>query len=396
MNLRIMKNICSQILKEYSPKLLASFIVCSLLLITNVFNISTASINSSENNFTDSDENNTTLSVSAVGGGKGYRGFVSQRDYFVEAKDELLDALAAAENGEVVYISDTAVIDMTGEEGVLIPGGVTLASGRGKKGSKGALLFSDKLRTYPLFLIAGDGVRITGLRIRGPDPDRRTAQMKALLKQGKYYSIPNSRGISSSHADLEVDNCELSGWSHAAIHLVSGARNAHIHHNYIHHNQRYGLGYGVVLDEADALIEANIFDWNRHSIAGTGRPGTSYEARYNLVLENANSHSFDMHGGKDRKDGTNIAGTWIKIHHNIFQVTSDPAIKIRGVPLVGVEIYNNCFFHKNEQAAILQTNAQGKFIQSGNEFGTCQNTQVLQSMKLPPDLFQGFYKQKIK
>lgn len=338
----------------------------------------------------------TTHVLTPIGGGEGYKNHVTQKHYYVETKSQLLKALSVAVEGELIYIEDTAIIDMTGEKGVYIPGGVTISSGRGYKGSKGALLFSEQLNTSPLFIIGGEGVRITGLRIRGPDLRRRTNQMKALLKQGKYYSLPNSRGITSSYANLEVDNCELSGWSHAAIHLISGARNAHIHHNYIHHNQRYGLGYGVVLDEADALIEANIFDWNRHSIAGTGRPGTSYEARYNLVLENANSHSFDMHGGKDRKDGTNIAGTWIKIHHNIFQVTSDPAIKIRGVPLVGVEIYNNCFFHKNEQAAILQTNAQGKFIQSGNEFGTCQNTQVLQSMKLPPDLFQGFYKQKIK
>ena len=88
------------------------------------------------------------------------------------------------------------------------------------------------------------------------------------------------------------------------------ASKAYIHHNNIHHCQRSGLGYGVALDEADAIIEANLFDWCRHAIAGTGSPGTSYEARYNIHLENASSHCFDMHGGGDRGDGTNIAGDW--------------------------------------------------------------------------------------
>ena len=32
-----------------------------------------------------------------------------------------------------------------------------------------------------------------------------------------------------------------------------------------------------------ALIEANIFDYYRHAIAGSGLPGTGYEARYNFV-----------------------------------------------------------------------------------------------------------------
>ncbi len=71
----------------------------------------------------------------------------------------------------------------------------------------------------------------------------------------------------SQHAGLEVDNCELWGWSHSAVSLFEGERHR-IHHNHIHHNQRHGLGYGVTLNRGEVEIEYNLFDWNRHSIAG--------------------------------------------------------------------------------------------------------------------------------
>jgi pectate lyase len=161
----------------------------------------------------------------------------------------------------------------------------------------------------------------------------------------------------------------LWGFSHAAVFLKTGASKAHIHHNYIHHNQRSGLGYGVCLDQADALIEANLFDWCRHHIAGTGRPGTSYEARYNLVLENANSHSFDMHGGADRNDGTDIAGDSILIHHNTFLASSVPAIVLRGRPTKSAEIHHNWFVHSTIQQAVVQTNATGNVNVYENKFG---------------------------
>ena len=303
-----------------------------------------------------------------IGGGKGYRRLVDHGDYNVKSLRELLAALKMAKAGQVVYVDDKAEIDLTGRRRIVIPGGVTLSSGRGKGDTKGALLYSNELSTSPLFLAGGEKVRVTGLRLCGPDPNRRTEQMRKLYKEGRYYSIPNSDGIISTYPGLEVDNCELSGWSHAAVFLSRGASKAHIHHNYIHHNQRSGLGYGVCLDQADALIEANLFDWCRHHIAGTGRPGTSYEACYNLVLENANGHSFDMHGGSDRKDGTDIAGDLIEIHHNTFRATEVPAIMIRGRPQQSARIHHNWFLHSDSEKAVRQTNATGNMDVCRNQF----------------------------
>ena len=81
--------------------------------------------------------------------------------------------------------------------------------------------------------------------------------------------------------------------------LSNGASLGYVHHNFMHHTQLAGLGYGVVINQSDVLIEANRFNQGRHHIASSGRPGSSYEARYNLILENANSHHFDMHGARD-------------------------------------------------------------------------------------------------
>jgi len=306
-----------------------------------------------------------------IGGGKSYSRMVTGGDYRVSSPDELLSALENSQSGDVIYLEDDAVIDMTGKKNVVIPGGVTLASGRNGESVKGALIYSLEVDTLPLFVTGGEKVRITGIRLRGPDQERRTEQLRQLMTEGghsAYYRIANSDGIQAVHPHLEIDNCELWGWSHAAVFLKAGATEAYIHHNYIHHNQRSGLGYGVCLDQADALIEANLFDWCRHHIAGTGRPGTGYEACYNIVFENANGHSFDMHGGRDRGDGTDIAGSMINIHHNIFMAVDVAAFVIRGVPEEKAVIHHNWFLHADPGKAIRQTNAEGNMEVYSNQY----------------------------
>lgn len=286
-----------------------------------------------------------------IGGGVGYASAISEGTYTVEDLSSLLVALKFAKNREIIFINGAAKIDLSCQKLLVIPGGVTLVSDRGVNGSPGALLFTNNLDAAPMIIVNGENVRIIGIRLRGPDPEQRAEELSKLFKEGKYYSIPNSQGIKSSLKGLEVNNCELFGWSHAAIMLGPGAK-AHIHHNYIHHNQRWGLGYGVCLDDAWALIEANLFDWNRHAIAGTGRPATGYEACYNIVLENANSYSFDMHGGVDRKDGTDIAGDLILIHHNTFRAANFRGIMINGRPLQRAEIHHNWFLQDSLEHAI--------------------------------------------
>ena len=291
-----------------------------------------------------------------IGGGKGYAKIITKGDYTAKDLDALLAALSKAKAGQVVFIPGETEIDLTAriyiEQLVLeVPEGVTLAGDRGHNGSKGAILTSDALKTPVMIRPTGPDVRITGLRIRGPNPKRYLDHHRRAFGssgQGRkyYYKFPTSDGIRTEHSRLEVDNCEISGFAHCGIYLVKGEGH-NIHHNFIHHCQHNGLGYGVCHNTASSLIEYNLFNWNRHSIAGTGRPGGSYVARHNVELGASLSHCFDMHGGRDRKDGTNIAGTSIEIYNNTFGAQQTP-VKIRGVPQEKCQVHHNWFLRHGE------------------------------------------------
>ena len=307
-----------------------------------------------------------------IGGGKGYANIITKGDLIVKDLDALLDALSKAEAGQVVFIPGETTIDLTARIYidrlvVGVPEGVTLAGNRGHGGSTGALLTSDALKTPATIRAAGPGVRITGLRIKGPNPKRYLDHHRRSFGQGGagheyYYKLPTSNGISTGHARLEVDNCEISGFSHAGVDLITAAGH-HIHHNYIHHCQYQGLGYGVCHNTAASLIEYNLFDWNRHSIAGTGRPGNSYVARHNVELGVSLSHCFDMHGGRDRKDGTDIAGTSIEIYNNTFRAAQTPVV-IRGVPQDKCHVHHNWFVTRNEAGGAVRSSGRTKVFQN--------------------------------
>ncbi len=295
-----------------------------------------------------------------VGGGKGYRGY-PRPTHAVDSLDSLLAALKSSHTGDIIFIPGSCTVECTErvyiEEMVLeIPAGVTLMSDRGKARSKGALLTSGSLQTRPLIRALGSGVRVTGIRIAGPNPRRSLEHHHRSFAEGRghdyYYGFPVSSGIQTEHPNLMVDNCELAGWSHSAVHLLRGSGH-HIHHNLIHHNEYQGLGYGVCHDLATSLIERNLFNHNRHSIAGTGLPGCGYTARHNVEQGTSLSHCFDMHGGRDRKDGTNLAGSTMVFTNNTFWCPK-PAIKIRGVSEEAVRVSGNWFYQGAKEKAVIQ------------------------------------------
>ena len=323
-----------------------------------------------------------------IGGGPGYVNVVRSGDFQARTVEELAAALKQARTGQTVFVPGDVELDCTDlifveDFHIEIPVGVTLAGDRGYNGSPGALIFSDAFATRPLVRVMGPGARITGLRLRGPDPKRRLEHHKRSFNPARgddkqqhdyYYRLPMSAGIQTESDNLEVDNCELSGWSVSAVSLAAG-KNHHIHHSYIHHNQLNGLGYGISHGSGamiSSLIECNLFDFNRHSIAGTGAPGNSYEARNNVELGESLSHNFDMHGGRDRQDGTDIAGDRILIHHNTFLGTEVRAVVIRGVPREVARIEHNWFAYERpddkaigpwpltpESRIVLENNAYG-------------------------------------
>ncbi|HJN18877.1 MAG TPA: right-handed parallel beta-helix repeat-containing protein, partial [Armatimonadota bacterium] len=173
-------------------------------------------------------------------------------------------------------------------------------------------------------------------------------------------------GIQTEHDGLEVDNCDISGFGLAGVNVLNGT-GLSIHHNYIHHCQYQGLGYGVCIDTGTSAIEFNIFDWNRHSIAGTGRSGGGYVARHNVELGVSLSHCFDMHGGRDRGDGTNVAGTSIEISNNTFRAPVAPIV-IRGEPEDACQVHHNWFpMHAGPANAV---SAEASTIVTDNAYGT--------------------------
>lgn len=296
-----------------------------------------------------------------LGGGVGYSKIILSGDYTVANKEQFLAALSAAKPGEVIYLEPEAEINLTGFISLEIPGGITIAGNRGYQGSPGPLIYTNQLDTYPYLLtILKQGVRITGIRLRGPSPYR-----------------PQSNGLNISADRTEIDNCEVYNWSNSGIQVMR-ADDVYIHHNFIHNVRRPGLGYPVVLNRATALIEANVFDYYRHAIAGTGYAGTGYEARYNLVKGNAISHAFDMHGGTDfcprqavpcTPQERIMAGSYLHIHHNTFLITSYQSIVIRGIPTENVDVHHNWFYNYPQDCVTYRNYSGGNVNVYENIYG---------------------------
>lgn len=306
-----------------------------------------------------------------IGGGIEYNNDVTRSDAttVVSSVSGLKSALSNASSGDVVWIDNDAVLNMDGEYNIGIPVGVTLASGRGIDGQRGALLHVDQERYYDnaLFKSAAKDVRVTGLQLQGPNP---------------YYYCPNglepstdeqtfdeylATGIwlysSEKAKDVEVDNCHLWDWTRAAV-LIGSNNNAtgsRVHHCSFHDNAMEHYGYGVNLFNGESLIDNCYFGLHRHCIAGFGNPENSYEARDNIVAGYETvSHAFNMHNWASNGGDYEVAGDTINIHHNTFEYeqevdddaecdyftrngSSQEYIKIRGEPENRCDMDNNWF-----------------------------------------------------
>ncbi|MGH7469782.1 MAG: hypothetical protein ACRENP_17675 [Longimicrobiales bacterium] len=103
-----------------------------------------------------------------------------------------------------------------------------------------------------------------------------------------------------------------------------------------------------------ALIDRNLFNYNRHAIAGDGHPASGYVAQWNLVLSGGKKcnngvlgdpgyyeQHFDMHGFKEGGYGGD-AGEIIRIRYNTIRgeqkyyfIKTRPAFFLRGKPVQG-------------------------------------------------------------
>jgi len=271
----------------------------------------------------------STTSGPVIGGGEGYENTVApeQADVTVGTRSELESALSGASSGDVVYVAGDATIDMGGAEWS-IPDGVTLASDRGIDGAPGGHLQTTDL-PWPMFVV-GANARVTGLRVSGQYEEY------ADLTDG-----PVSIGLQAAGSGVEIDNCEVFGFSHAAIRPYT---DTHVHHNDVHHNPMDGLGYGVSVTRGEPLIEYNYFNYNRHSVAGAG--GCGYTVRYNHFGPETVDHVIDQH---------EPGGTTMAVHHNtveaVTHVQNDgatEAVAIRGTPDDVADVHHNWFYNPTE------------------------------------------------
>lgn len=297
---------------------------------------------------------------------------------------ELLSAINAAKSGTVIYVKDNSVIDLSLYKNINVPEGLTIMGNRGVNNSKGPLIFTRSHGVHPLFEVTGDNVTFSGLRIRGADGEKlfknRSAFSGKSKKQQKdqylelynknMYATSVSTAIATRYNNLLIENCELYQWTHTAVELKKGAKNAVVRYNYIHHNQRFGLGYGVKIDQAEANIIANLFNYNRHSIASTGRSGSIYVAHYNIFKEGGNeTWAVDMHGSKDWSVKGNLAGEYLEVKNNTFYLKGAArAVVVRGVPSKESLIADNEIIFLDDQKGnpIQQTNAKGNLKEIRN------------------------------
>ncbi len=290
-----------------------------------------------------------------IGGGEGYRAIVEEADVTVDTVEALVEALGKAQPGQVVMVASGAELNFGARNRTRIPEGVTLAGDRGRDGAPGPLLYGPELPEHGALLVASRGVRVTGLRIKGPDRD---------FPDIDYDVEPRSYtdGIDTAGPDVEVDNCEIMNFHHGGVNVHH--TNVHVHHCHIHEVHAYPVC--VCSGVPPVLIEANEIHWVWHTVAGTGIPGTGYEARYNLVIrdtppaswggEDHHSHGWDMHGGrKTRKHGLSVAGDQILIHHNTMRNTNQAlAARIRGVPREIADLHHNWFSEPDVDIALQQ------------------------------------------
>jgi hypothetical protein len=264
---------------------------------------------------------------------------------------------------KIVYVADSASIRIPAGALFRLQAGVHLVSGRGGL-TRGALLYSDASSPVTMIRVVGDGVRISGLRLRGP-----SAGTSEDLERALAVHVENV-------LDFVFDHNECHQWTEGCVKVqheagkltAASAGRVRITENYFHHNQRRNLGYGVIVKDASyAYIDKNTFDWNRHAIASDGGrnvipdpsygPEQGYLAYLNVILPGHSdidyvggaiehdTHHMDVHGtesnwyGLDYYDGW--AGEFFEVADNSFLDVEGTAFNVRGTPSAWAIFHDN-------------------------------------------------------
>jgi len=250
----------------------------------------------------------------------------------------------ALPNTVIVITGELNFKDLPGP--LLVPQRVTIRGGRRGTDLGPQITLAPGHKDLALFQVAGDNVRITGLRLHGPGRDPGGSQ-------------PGVSGIQADDRFMTIiDHNDMSDWTTAAVNVVGPAEDdltcrplasrlpkVFVTRNFIHDNEERNegqdsYGYGVA-SGADAypLVQANTFLANVHSIPGDGYALTGYLAFDNVFLSkviDGSGGDIDMHGQtgnpNDHSHVGGIGGTSVEVARNTFLRTGKPNFDLRGTP----------------------------------------------------------------
>lgn len=240
-----------------------------------------------------------------------------------ERVELLLGVLSLDNTNREQKIEICADIDLTGHSGIEIWDNRSLiappscARGPRSLGPRVFITDEEPRGRASLFDIHGDNVVISGFRLEGPTDYIAQGDRK---EKGILVSPPASdwEGNTLPYIrNIEISNMEIFHWSGVGIQVqdnvreedLPGGRGRLFNTNpaavrvkgcYFHHNRHgAGEGYGVnSTGGAYVLIEQNVFDENRHAIAGGSKHAkaedySGYTARDNLILSGGGVHCLE-------------------------------------------------------------------------------------------------------
>ena len=267
--------------------------------------------------------------------------------------------------------------------------GVTLVGERDRLGRRPVLRAAPSHLSYSLFTTdASSLVRIEGLRLIGPkkfenrfkEDDPKTEAISVLedaqairslgaavrrggrvfIRDNEIERFSSAVGVSGTIQEDTPADYDL----RSRVHLTRrDAGLVRVEGNYLHDNLASGAGYGVVVGGgAYAHIEGNVFEYENHHVAASGRAYSGFIARSNYSLRGTYRnhagnwpHTFDVHGRGGAAEGKysgGPAGTYFEVADNTFLFGGDFAFKVRGTPTSGAYFTGNVLTHDGVDDAV--------------------------------------------
>lgn len=258
--------------------------------------------------------------------------------------EQFADAVAKADRGDVIYVPDDQVLEITEAE-LEVPPTVTIVGDRGFGGGATLQEADDGVRPEP-FLYLAAGCTLRGLNLKGT--------VTTAIDRDESRT---TRAVDVVGDGVEIDNCTFRGWGHAGVMIGPEAfvEDTHVHHCEFVDNPMGGYGYGILVRHGTPRIERCYFDNNRHDVAASGHADCSYTVEHCLFGRHPVGHRLDMHSRKHHQDDEyETAGKSLTARHNTFLTDSHRedlgggpirSVYIRGAPADESTVELNEFAH---------------------------------------------------